>query len=337
MLNAITFRHLGLGLAAVLFLIGGVAVIPAAAAGDLEGRFDAELHGDRLWLRLQMGRSLNFGSSWPARSFRDLGQGRAELRREAGVFRFQNLRPSAEGKQSGVFSFRPDPAYVEALAKRGFSDVGSRKLLELACLDLTLGFIDDLAELGYRESLERLVEMRIHGVDGRYIRELANAGYRELPSKKLVEMRIHGVDGAYVREIGDAGFRDLSAQKLVEMRIHGVDGPFLAALKGAGYGEVPMRRILEMRIHGVEPTWIDQLAALGYRELTAQKLVEMRIHGVSPTWIRELQELGYGSDVVSARQLVEMRIHGVDPGWIRSLGKPTMSPRELIERRIHGG
>ncbi|MEO1084878.1 MAG: hypothetical protein AAFY88_11605 [Acidobacteriota bacterium] len=330
-------RRLGLGLAAVLFLIGGVAVIPAETADDLNGRYEAEGNGDQLWLQLRYLKSHSFSSSLPARSFRRVGEGRTELRREAGAFLFRGLDPSAAGRQAGEFRFRPDPGYVAAMAERGHRGLDGERLFELASIDLTLAFVDELAALGYRESLERLFDMRIHGVDAPYIRDLASAGYRDLPAKKLLEMRIHGVDVAYVRDLAAAGYGGLTAERLVQMKIHGVDGGFISALADAGYRDLAMRDVMEMRIHGVQISWVRELAQLGYGDLSARRLIEMRIHGVGPTWIRELQSLGYGSDVVTVSELVEMRIHGVDPGWIRGQEPSGISPRRLIENRLHGG
>jgi hypothetical protein len=36
-------------------------------------------------------------------------------------------------------------------------------------------------------------------------------------------MRIHGVDGPYLKRLRDAGMRDLSAEQIEKLRIHGVD------------------------------------------------------------------------------------------------------------------
>lgn len=41
--------------------------------------------------------------------------------------------------------------------------------------------------------------MRIHRVTPAYIREVATAGYTNVPVQKLTAMRINGIDGALIR------------------------------------------------------------------------------------------------------------------------------------------
>lgn len=42
---------------------------------------------------------------------------------------------------------------------------------------------------------------RIHRVTPEFIRQLQAAGYADIPAKKLVQMRIHGVDGKYLNSL----------------------------------------------------------------------------------------------------------------------------------------
>jgi hypothetical protein len=36
-------------------------------------------------------------------------------------------------------------------------------------------------------------------------------------------LRIHGVDGSYLKRLRDAGMRNLNAEQIAKLRIHGVD------------------------------------------------------------------------------------------------------------------
>jgi len=40
-------------------------------------------------------------------------------------------------------------------------------------------------------------------------------------SNRLVQFRIHGVDGDFIRDVQKAGMKDMSEQDLVDLSIHG--------------------------------------------------------------------------------------------------------------------
>jgi bla regulator protein blaR1 len=68
---------------------------------------------------------------------------------------------------------------------------------------------------------DALIAMRIHGVDERFIQEMAAAGYPGLSTDTLIAMRIHGVTGARARKAATLTGSRPSADKLIAMAIHG--------------------------------------------------------------------------------------------------------------------
>lgn len=64
--------------------------------------------------------------------------------------------------------------------------------------------------------------MKIHGVQPDFLNEAKQLGYN-LTAKEAAELRIHGVDGAYLRKMKNSGFKDLTAEKIVKLKIHGID------------------------------------------------------------------------------------------------------------------
>jgi beta-lactamase regulating signal transducer with metallopeptidase domain len=296
-----------------------LAAAAAPAAGRAEsgrrGTWSLERQSDgRVWLEMRM-RSENGRHNWsssstfPESELQGLGAGpevRFEIRRDAGTFHFEGR---LEGKQgTGFFTFAGNPAYARDMAAMGYR-VSEDRLLEMALHDVSLSFVREIHELGYRDAtLDKLVEFRIHGVSPAFIRDMMGLGYRDVPADRLVEFRIHGVSPEFVRGLADSGYRDIPPERLVEFRIHGVSPSFVRELAEAGYRDLSPERLVEFRIHGVSPAYVRELAEAGYRDLPAERLVEFRIHGVNAEFIRKAASRGYRN--LSASDLVELKIMG---------------------------
>jgi hypothetical protein len=140
--------------------------------------------------------------------------------------------------------------------------------------------------------IDKMMALRIHGVDAPFVNELRALGLANLGPDQLLAMRIHDVTPEYVRAMRAAGFDDLTTDQLVAFRIHHVTPEYAAELRAAGLGNVTPDQLVAMRIHGVTADFIEQMHAEGFPELTADQLVAMRIHGVQPAFFREMHELG---------------------------------------------
>ncbi len=88
----------------------------------------------------------------------------------------------------------------------------TRRLYNLAALDVSLEFAEGIRDAGYGHiSFSGLTEFRIHGVSPEFVRAMADSGFEGLTASRLVEFRIHGVSAEFVREMADLGIRDISA------------------------------------------------------------------------------------------------------------------------------
>jgi bla regulator protein blaR1 len=284
-----------------------------AAVDSRQGTWSAERKGDKIDLEMSMSwggghHRWSNGETYTAKDLPGLSAGpdvHFELRRDAGTFRFEGKFKGDQG--TGFFTFVGNPGYIRDMAALGYKMTEDR-LLEMATHDISLAFVREIHDLGYRDaSLDKLVELRIHGVSPQFIRELTALGYGNLPADKLVEFRIHGVSADFVRGMVADGYKKVPADKLVEFRIHGVSPEFIHGLAAAGYRDLPADRLVEFRIHGVSPEFVKELADAGYSNVPADRLVEFRIHGVNGGFIK--QAVGrYGK--LSADELVQLKIRG---------------------------
>ena len=321
-----------------------VAMSPAVIANDsdtIEGTWKARSKRDHIWIELRPeGRRSQMSFSLEESEFSGMGDDGIsgfDLIRDAGTISFAGSIRDDEHEQR--FTFHPNPEYAGRMAAIGFKVSDSpRKLFEMAALDVSYEFSQGVSDAGYGDiSSNRLVEFRIHGVDGAFIRGIADAGYEGLEPSRLVEFRIHGVSPEFVRGMSESGFDDLTPGRLVEFRIHGVSPEFVRGMAESGFDDLTAGRLVEFRIHGVSPEFVEGMADSGLEGLTASRLVEFRIHGVSPEFVQQMADSGL--EDLSASRLVEFRIHGVSGEFVNEmtdLGIADLTPGNLVSMRIHG-
>ncbi|PYQ26527.1 MAG: hypothetical protein DMF56_24210 [Acidobacteria bacterium] len=132
-----------------------------------------------------------------------------QLAREAGTISFEGTFKRGDG--AGQYSFQPNRAFIDTLRGLGVDFVLRRyggqddddTLFQLTMQDVSSSFIRTMQALGYRETLTTYHEMRIFGVNPRFIQDLKDAGYENVPARKLVALRIAGVDLNFIRKMND--------------------------------------------------------------------------------------------------------------------------------------
>ncbi len=62
----------------------------------------------------------------------------------------------------------------------------------------------------------------MHGVEASFVQQARRLGYDFTP-QELAQLRMHGVDGAYLKRLQDTGMRNLNAEQIAKLRMHGVD------------------------------------------------------------------------------------------------------------------
>jgi beta-lactamase regulating signal transducer with metallopeptidase domain len=258
------------------------------------------------------------------------------IRREAGTFTVDGV--CRAGVCGGTYTFDPDPAFADALAKRGIGRPTPPQQFALAIADVGTGYVDALAAAGYATPDVRLLARAAqHGVDAEYLRAMTGLGYRLGALDRLVVLRDHGVDPEYVRGMAANGLSGLSADELVRTRDHGVDPEYLKGLTANGIPQLTLDELVRARDHGVDPEYVGGLSTLGYRALSIDALVKARDHGVNPQYVRGMIDAGCQGATLD--DLIRMRDHGVDPEYVRRLqrsGVSRLAVDEIIRRRDRG-
>ena len=308
---------------AVLLAVGGALAQSANAAPA--GRWSiSPARGDdqsRVQLRLEYSDSSDgySHSSWsspvalsdagipPERLRGPIGPVTFRIQREPGSF--DCAGSAGEGSGAGQFTYAPSTRFDDALSSRGVGRPTYKESLELAIAGATLAFVDQIRASSQRATVGDIVRVVQHGVNPRYVTDLAALGYKVTSLDQLVRLRDHGVSTDFIRAVQNAGYRNLSPDDLVRLADHGVREKYITDLRTAGYTQVTADQLVTLRDHGVTPRYIGDLAAAGYKNLAPEDLVALRDHGVSVAFVDRLRSHGYNN--LSVRDLIRLRDSGL--------------------------
>lgn len=310
-------------LALLLFAFAGTAL--AELHGSWTASTDDSKPG-RLHMNINRGRSHNFGNSFNVADFSGLSDAQVrstgaspvqfQLVREGGTVIFDGTFRHGDG--AGQWTFNGNRSYIGAVRALGVpfdldGDGEEADLFTVTLLDLSTSYIKSLQAIGFKESLEEYLSMRIFSVTPELVREMRDLGYRDLSAEDLVSTRVHKVTPEYIRQMRAAGW-NLSLEDLMASRIHKATPEFAEQMAKLGYRDLPFDDLIAFRIHRVTPELIAELRDLGYNNVSADNLVAMRIHRVTPEYIRELKAAGYSK--IPVEKLIDMRIHRIDAKFI---------------------
>jgi len=192
--------------------------------------------------------------------------------------------------------------------------------------------------LGYKDlTVDKLIELRDHGVDAGFIRELNAAGFKNISLDKAIELKDHGVSLEFIRTIGNLGFKNISLDDAIELRDHGVNTEFINSIRQAGYSNLSLDKYTELKDHGVSVEYINGLKKEGITDLTIDKAIELRDQGLSADFIEGFRKAGYTT--ITPDEALDARNHGVSVEYINEMKKegfPNLTLDKAIELRDQG-
>jgi len=166
--------------------------------------------------------------------------------------------------------------------------------------------------LGYRNlSLDKLIEMKEHGVTADYILSFREMGYTNITPDQAIELRDHGVTVEFIREFQQMGWKDLSLRMAQRLRDHGVTVEYIQSLVNMGYQPLGLDRAIELRDHGVTTGFIAQLNDLGFSHISLEKAQILRDHGVTGDYIASCKKR-FGK-LFELNDYIKLRDAGINP------------------------
>jgi beta-lactamase regulating signal transducer with metallopeptidase domain len=166
--------------------------------------------------------------------------------------------------------------------------------------------------LGYRNiTLDKLIQMKEHGVTAEYIVSFRKMGYTNLTPDQAIELMDHGVNVEFIREFQKMGFKDISLQTARKLRDHGVNVEYINSLVSLGYQPLSLDQATELRDHGVTTDFVTELNQLGFTHIPLEKVQMLRDHGVTGEYIAACKKK-FGK-LFELNDYIKLREAGINP------------------------
>lgn len=135
-----------------------------------------------------------------------------------------------------------------------FQNVSVDKLIEAKEHGVTVEFIKELQQMGYKDlTLDQAIQLKDHGIDADFIRDMQKMGYTDMPLGKAVKLRDHGVDPDFIRSIRALGFEHFTLDNAIFAKDHGVSADYIAGIKKRMGRLFELNDYVKLRDAGIGP------------------------------------------------------------------------------------
>lgn len=269
-------------------------------------------------------------------------EGTFSMTRESGTVTFKGEFESGKGR--GFYKFAPNTSFKTYLEQKGYKDLNEELMLHIFFTDINKGYFDflnvngyakvsnnqlkDLAEQdlnrkvmvdyfdlfkaeGYgHQTLDKIVELREHGVNASFVNSFHQMGFKSIPLDKVLELRDHGVTPGFINQFTKMGYKNISLDEAQDLRDHGVSPEFINSIQDMGYKGITLDKAQELRDHGVNVNFIKSIQALGFKDLSLDKAQELVDHGVTASYIQKMKSKGTNSHTLD--DYIRLRDNGVN-------------------------
>jgi hypothetical protein len=170
----------------------------------------------------------------------------ATLAAESGTFTCNGTVRDHE--LSGDALFTPDSAFVDRMAKLGFTGYDAQKLEAYTFLDVTSEFARSLQQAHIRGiTTDNLIALRIFKVDPTYAQSFVAMGYEQPDADKLIGLKVQGVNIDEVKQIRALGYQP-SLDELIQIRIFKITPDFVQRMQNRGFKNLTIAKLVQIRI-----------------------------------------------------------------------------------------
>lgn len=309
---------------------------------DNPGLWSALVREDMVYIQFG-GHHWSSGATFPVAELGTLPtdkQGSFTVKRDAGTVTFNGIFDGKRGH--GTYSFEEDPAFKSYLTQEGFSTISESLMIHLYFTNINKAYFAFMKENGYTgitmSQLKELAEQNMNQhIMTNYLELFRKDNYGKVTLEKIVQLREHGVSPSVIVRFHEIGYADVPLDKAVALVDHGVDPEFVEDMKKLGQRTITLDEAIELRDHGVSVEFVKDLTDMGYSTISLGKAVELVDHGVSANFIRGFRDLGFKD--ISMDQAVRLADHGVSTEFVKRMqekGLKNMTLDEYIRLRDGG-
>jgi hypothetical protein len=144
--------------------------------------------------------------------------------------------------------FTPSSAFVDRMAKLGFTGYDSQKLEAYTFLDVTSDFARSLQQADIKGlTTDNLIALRIFKVDPAYAQSFVSMGYERPDADKLIALKVQGVNPDEVRQIRALGLQP-TLDELIQIRIFHITPDFVHRMQDRGLKNLTISRLVQIKI-----------------------------------------------------------------------------------------
>ena len=319
-------------------------------SGQEPGTWDAVIKGNEINIQFY-GKEWTDGRNFNVADFGTLPMdkfGEFSLTRDAGKMTLKGVFQDHWGH--GTYKFEENTAFKSYLEQKGYSGLDEERMISVFTTDINKGYFDFMKENGYaqisnnqfkdlaeqdmsrkvleeyfalfktegygHQSLDKLVELREHGVSAKYIGSIHAMGYKGFSLDKALELCDHGVTAAYIAEVRKMAKGPVTLDQAESLQDHGVSSRYVASLKKMD-PNMTLEKAQELQDHGVSIGFINSLESMGYKNVSLDRAMELVDHGVSANFIKSINDLGFKN--LSLDKAEELVNHGVSADFIKKM------------------
>lgn len=173
------------------------------------------------------------------------------------------------------------------------------------------GFLSGLADAGYKHlTVDEIIALKEHGIDPRYIKEMAAAGLGTPGVNELNRLHDHGVEPGFVAAmVSSALVSELGFETVIHLSENAADGDDMARIRALGFGPFAVDDVIRLRQHGVEAPTFQALKEAGRGGATVADAVMFQENGVTTERIQKMKSQGFGD--LSLEQIVKLCQAGI--------------------------